>query len=677
MDKKPTSIPFLIILTLLSLIISSNPAQKAYAYSQVSSPGGVVDTANDLSILQPISGLVSQNSKVQNAPNSYPLNSGYPLNVDSWLEKTPVTIADINGDGSNEMLLPTYSGQVFAWNASGALLPGFPINTGGAILGRLTLGDLDQDGKLEIAAGVGTLSNGVGVQVYIWRFDGTLFPGWPQSTACDDPTLNCIMLSIVFADLDSDANLEVIAATNNGEGWEPNPYESYPSLYVWHSDGQIASGNWPVADEYDVRIGGAIAVGDLNGDGTADVALGRDYNRLFAYDKSGNNLPGWPHNTWWPYDNDDWNDDKDEYARSAVTLADLDGDGTLEYIVNGLRRYAQDAIYYNTDLLVYNSEGARWPNWEIPASGSGVLSQTTWRMLEAPAIGDINRDYHPDIVVTTQDGWVRAYTAEKQLLWAFDYAQGQMIYATEAVIGDVNGDGWNEVIFGTFDVDFGSPGPFGIFILDHNGIPLPDANPLVVDSNYGVSGAPALADLDGDGNIEIAATTYDGLIYVWDATGEATPGHLPWPMARHDLQRTGYYFDPSPNFIESHKTPSNFTPQPGETVSITIDLIQSGTARDETIQLTETLPAGLTYIPGSLVASSGSVDDSQAPTLLWTGSMYEVSEVVITYATQIEVNPPEVITSTSVVDVGSAGNFELTTTLIVNGQRFFLPIIRH
>ncbi len=35
-------------------------------------------------------------------------------------------------------------------------------------------------------------------------------------------------------------------------------------------------------------------------------------------------------------------------------------------------------------------------------------------MLQAPAIGDLNGDKQPDIVVTTQDGWVRAYTPAKQ-----------------------------------------------------------------------------------------------------------------------------------------------------------------------------------------------------------------------------------------------------------------------
>ena len=130
----------------------------------------------------------------------------------------------------------------------------------------------------------------------------------------------------------------------------------------------------------------------------------------------------------------------------------------------------------------------------------------------------------------------------KQVLWAYNYAQGKKIHTSETVIGDVDGDGWNEVVFGTFDINYGNVGPVGVYILDHNGSPKP-GTPLWVAAP-GISSSPALGDLDGDGLIEIAAATYSGWMYVWDAPGQALPGRLPWPMARHDLQRTGRYVDP-------------------------------------------------------------------------------------------------------------------------------------
>jgi hypothetical protein len=68
-----------------------------------------------------------------------------------------------------------------------------------------------------------------------------------------------------------------------------------------------------------------------------------------------NDLPGWPHYVFWLHDND-FEDDR--IPESAVTLADLDLNGTLELVVNGLRSYANTPTFYNTDLLVYGRMAA-------------------------------------------------------------------------------------------------------------------------------------------------------------------------------------------------------------------------------------------------------------------------------------------------------------------------------
>jgi len=45
---------------------------------------------------------------------------------------------------------------------------------------------------------------------------------------------------------------------------------------------------------------------------------------------------------------------------------------------------------------------------------------------------------------------------------------------------------------------------------------------------YSIEASPALADLDGDGRIEIAVGSWDGRMYVWDDAGQPKPG---WPVA--------------------------------------------------------------------------------------------------------------------------------------------------
>ena len=117
-------------------------------------------------LLLAIAGLFCLSAVQLELNTDYPLHPGFPKNVGLWVEKAPVTIADIDNNGSNELLLPTFNGKIYAWNASGSLLPGFPINAGERIQRGIALGDLDQDGKLEIVAGAESSDTGVGAVSY-------------------------------------------------------------------------------------------------------------------------------------------------------------------------------------------------------------------------------------------------------------------------------------------------------------------------------------------------------------------------------------------------------------------------------------------------------------------------------------------------------------------------------
>ena len=198
------------------------------------------------------------------SPDAYPIHSGFPIIVDRWIENAPVVIADINGDGSNEMLLQSYNegqqnpGKIYGWDNNGQMLPGFPIATDGWLRNLLTLTDLNNDGDLEIVGEVRSFYTGIGAKVYIWQSDGSVFPGWPQQTACFRADYYCGVHSIVISDIDGDTDLEVIAGTDN-RNLDYQPGEYIPNLYVWHSDGQPAAGNWPVEDPRDCGIFGSFS----------------------------------------------------------------------------------------------------------------------------------------------------------------------------------------------------------------------------------------------------------------------------------------------------------------------------------------------------------------------------------------------------------------------------------
>ena len=84
------------------------------------------------------------------------------------------TIADLDSDGQNEIILATLlSGEIEVYNAGHEMQLGWPQVIGSDIKAAATTADLDQDGDLEIIVGA---SDG---KVYAWHHDGQSVSGWP------------------------------------------------------------------------------------------------------------------------------------------------------------------------------------------------------------------------------------------------------------------------------------------------------------------------------------------------------------------------------------------------------------------------------------------------------------------------------------------------------------------
>lgn len=608
----------------------------------------------------------------ENQPSAYPLKHGFPVDIPGHVTTSAPTVADLDNDGRNELLVANYGGLIFGFNASGSQLPGYPLDTGGRIIGHMALGDLNADGDLEIVAGAGSRESGKQGKVFIWQPDGTPLPGWPKQVARFGDVKPAKISTVVLADIDQDADLEVIAGTNNNVVQIPNPPDSVPDLYVWHHNGSVMSGKWPAKDRPSIL--GTIAVGDLDSDGKPDIAVGRDYERLFAYDKRGDYLPGWPVDTLVPEDGNKNVDPRIVHKRSIPTLADLDHDGLIEYIVIGARKLPGSIEVSNSDLLVLQPDGSRKPGWETPAGGSGVLS-SDYPMQQAPAVADLDGDFDLEIVAPTQDGRIRAYNPDKTLLWQFNYAQGKLIYASEPVIGDVDDDGKLEVVFGTYDPTVTTVGPVGLWILEHDGS-VKAGYPLPVEGT-GIMAAPALVDLDNDGYLDIVAVSRKGNIYAWDTGTPYRASRLPWPVARHDLQRTAFV-DPKsfkPSLTTSAKIARPPVADHGDIINYTLRLVRTGLPLTSTVRVTDVVPSGLRYLPGTLFATHGTIDETDAPTLHWTGLLSDTTTARIGYSVRVLEEDPSAITNSATVNAGVVGRLTLSEPVIVNGYKFFLQFL--
>jgi uncharacterized repeat protein (TIGR01451 family) len=130
-----------------------------------------------------------------------------------------------------------------------------------------------------------------------------------------------------------------------------------------------------------------------------------------------------------------------------------------------------------------------------------------------------------------------------------------------------------------------------------------------------------------------------------------------------------------PDLSPSSKIASQTSVVLSDTVTYTLQIINDGGPLTNTVQLTDTIPAGLSYIPGSLSATSGTVDDSAAPTLTWAGVLTPTPTITVTYAVTMTANAPTGITNTMVITTPGYDPIERSATVIVNGGQIYLPLI--
>ncbi len=126
-------------------------------------------------------------------------------------------------------------------------------------------------------------------------------------------------------------------------------------------------------------------------------------------------------------------------------------------------------------------------------------------------------------------------------------------------------------------------------------------------------------ELEWGGGINISAFGEDetGELYVVDYSGK--------------IRRLADINGPQPITLSAVKSSSRPDADPGEVITYTVRLSNTGGLIAQSFLLEDTLPAGLEYVPGSLSATSGSVDPNSAPLLRWQGPLWPSPVVTVTY----------------------------------------------
>lgn len=287
-------------------------------------------------------------------------------------------LGDLDNDGKLEIVFGSIGQHVYALHADGTPVDGWPRFIRDAIWSSPALADLDNDGLLEVIIGSDThaepppINTQSGGRMWVFRADGTLLPGWPQFIAQN------FYSSPAVGDLDNDGNLEVIAGT--GDYYNPlggNPAGNH--VYVWNKSGTLLwTGN----------TGGYVmsspALGMLDGSGKLKVVAGANDGKMYAWNHDGT--------LFWSTTPQSFT----SYTQTLITspiLADYNGDGVADVFVN---------MYWNATVL-NGTNGFQLTANYIPDDPDPAYVSDCTVSDNAPALGDIDGDGKLELVLASGD----------------------------------------------------------------------------------------------------------------------------------------------------------------------------------------------------------------------------------------------------------------------------------
>jgi hypothetical protein len=501
-------------------------------------------------------------------------------------------VVDLDDDGDNEIVAAYY--DLFVFDHQGNLLDREDGN-GSRVYAPHVVTDLEGDGVYDIVCG-----QDQNVYAYEWRDDALhLKAGWPAdtTTAGESPEVR----GLAAADLDGNGSIEIVATTTQTQSAEDGGaqvfvYAANGGLY------QPAGLGYPAWPRYNNRTGAGgdadrndaghdgygcyglnAGIGNIDDDAALEVLVTYDNHHIQAFDPNGVALDAAPwftnrsneyegeRLTWGQFirwadpeveenhyhlHEGDWPNPGEgqewlQWTASPPNVVDLDGDGRNEVL--GVPNVELGIPYVTQAYAIMVLEGAhgdgsrsamRLEGWETLPRGNAPIDVDGWYPpsgVPAAATVDIQDDSRPEIVVSLNDGFMYAFDAEANQLWRYNYTHGKAImYASEAVIADLNQDGSPEIVFSTFgDPDVHDSGR--LVILAANGAPLHDIplpNPGHNGNGNGAPAAPTIADLDGDGDLEILVQTFEHGLDIFTVPGSAE-NCLLWTTARGGPLRMG------------------------------------------------------------------------------------------------------------------------------------------
>ncbi len=370
-----------------------------------------------------------------------------------------LAVGDLDGDGTSEIVAATQK-NIYLFSNTGSRLMTWPLTSTETYV---AIADIDGDGVKDAVIHEGTSLN-------VTNINGQSKPGWPKSLG------NVVNRGSppAIGDVDGDGKREIAIESQRAD--------KTSQLSLYDSTGTLMSG-WPKVSAVKTDFWRPRPVmADIDNDHSLDIITTTADGTVYVFDKSGNNVSGWPHRLL----DTDGSPTNSSFV-SPVTPGDLDGDGTFELVVGVLEVNPRKNL-----LHVLKNTGTRLSGWPV----------------EAPL---------------EKAGWAR------HIYYGY----------LSATIADITGDGQAEIIVSSDSPHYKGATP-ALHAYQLNGTELAGFPKITSTGSYNVKGNALVSDFNGDGSLELVTGDAMGHLFMWNLPAPAT-SRMPWPAPGRNAQRTSSY----------------------------------------------------------------------------------------------------------------------------------------
>lgn len=458
--------------------------------------------------------------------------TGQANKVSAFFGWSLAAAGDVNGDGYGDLAVGAYNfsdgqpgvGAVMLYNGALTAVPQ-PTNTWkltnssfftelGACVAAA--GDVNGDGYSDIVIGAPGYDNGQTDEGILLLYEGPfngLQPAaaWTGEINQSSARFGC---SASAGDVNGDGYSDLLVGARGYSG--DQLFEGAAFLYLGSFTGMETAVSWTAeGNQSQAGLGTVVAVGDVNGDGFADGLVSAPFydagraeeGVVFLYPGSAS---GFPSSAVWT------GRAGQASARigKALAVGDVNGDGFDDLLV-GAPEFDAGEEDEGVAFLYFGSVDGL----SSSAAWTGQMNQADALFGDALALGDVNGDGFADALIGALgwDGYKGAtffYPGSASGLsllpsWTGRVNQVSPQFGSATSVGDVNGDGYGDVIVGApyFDHDLYDEGAIFVYLGSPAGPSLTASwtGRETVASTYLGETLCVAGDVNGDGLVDILA----------------------------------------------------------------------------------------------------------------------------------------------------------------------------